>query len=239
MNQTKDLSDALIAAHLSGTRNEAQPATLERADILSIQSAVSAALGDVAGFKVAPIGEKPILAPIPARYVVANGGTRKIPDKLGVELEVGFEILKALPSGGLPDALTEYVRPVAALELVDTRLSGPAADDAAMKFADLQINAGLVTASPLTDWDGSDFGELEMRLTADDEVIVEGTASVPGGSALSNLQLLTEFLGDHCGGLQPGHIVITGSLCGLPYFGPGRTITGWIDGLGSVSVITE
>jgi 2-keto-4-pentenoate hydratase len=48
--------------------------------------------------------------------------------------------------------------------------------------------------------------------------------------------LLLAHLGDHCGGLQVGQTVITGSLCGLPWFTPDAIVTGWIAGFGEVSI---
>jgi 2-keto-4-pentenoate hydratase len=44
------------------------------------------------------------------------------------------------------------------------------------------------------------------------------------------------MIGEHCGGLQPGQIVITGSLHPLTYVLPGTSVVGHIEGLGDVSV---
>lgn len=237
MTDTTDLANLLIDAHLTAKRITPAPVNLTRDEIFEVQSAVCAALGDVAGFKVGRTQDAdPIIAPIPARYLVTNGGARATADRLGVELEVGFEVIRALPSGGLPARPADYVRPCATLELVDTRLEGPLSADPAFKFADLQINAGLVVGVPMVDWDGRDFGTLSAKFKAGDEVILDGPATVPGGSALGNLDVLLRHLGDHCGGLQVGQVVITGSLCGLPYFGPGTAVSGEIDGLGQVGI---
>ncbi len=231
------LAQRLLGAHRTGVRIASPIAALRRRDILSIQTTVCTALGPVAGFKVSAVPDGlPILAPIPARYGTENRGVRTVADRLGIELEVGFEVLTALPGDGLPDEPQRYLRPRTVLELVDTRLAGRAAENPSLKFADLQMNAGIVIGEGPTDWDGADFGEVPARLTADDSYVLDGPATVPGGSALANLDLLLRHLGDHCGGVRPGQIVITGSLCGLPWFGPGTRIEGWIEGLGDVSV---
>lgn len=237
MTDSTDLADALIDAHLNGSSIAPSAPSLSRAEIMAVQARVSAALGPVAGFKVgtSPDGP-PILAPIQTRYVVANGGTRAVPEKLGIELEVGFELVEPLPSPGLPARPERHFRPCAVLELVETRLSGAAAERPDLKFADFQINAGLAVGDRRRDWDGTDFGTLRARLVSDTETVLDGEASVPGGSALANLDLLLVSLGDHCGGLQVGQIVITGSLCGLPWFTPDADVSGWIEGLGEVSV---
>ncbi|MCA0938619.1 hydratase [Salipiger pacificus] len=210
----------------------------DRDECLAVQAAVAEARGAVAGFKVAagsgPVA--PVVAPIAAADVVAVGGSVAVKDQLGIELEIGFELLKPLPGPGLPEPVAEYFVPRPVIELVDTRLEGAGADAPLLKLADMQINAGLVSGAALEGWDGSDFGTVEARLVAGEAVVLDGVASVPGGSALANLRLLCEVLGDHCGGLQPGQVVITGSLCGLPYFPAGTEVSGEIAGLGTVAV---
>lgn len=234
------LAADMIDAHRNGTRFEPQPVDLTRAGILAVQSAVMDSLGDVAGFKVGRSADgPPLMAPIPARYEVDNGAGRRVKDKLGIELEIGFEVLAPLDEPRLPEDLAAHFRPIVALELVDTRLDGPLAQDPRFKFADLQINAGLVKGEALDDWDGTDFDTVRARLTANGEAVLDGVSTVPGGSALANLEMLIANVGDHCGGLKPGQVVITGSICGLPYFEAGTTIEGWIEGLGDVSVILE
>ena len=237
MTDPQTLAAALIEAHRTGARLDAPVLPLSRDEALWVQAAVMADLGPVAGFKVARVaGGAPILAPIPACHRLADGGTHRVRDRVGVELEVGFELIAPLPAGDLPTDLAAFFRPCAVLELVDTRLSGPAADDPAMKLADLQVNAGLVVGGALSDWDGSDFGTVTGALRVGDQVVLDGPATVPGGSALANLALLVANVGDHCGGLQPGQVVITGSLCGLPRFGPGHAVKGQIAGLGRVAL---
>ncbi|SNT12525.1 hypothetical protein [Tropicimonas sediminicola] len=237
MNDVDKLIEDLVAAHRTGARISPAAASLSREEILRVQGGVADALGAVAGFKVAPVpGSEPILAPIPACYVVGNGGQKPVTERFGVELEIGFELMRPLPEGGAPERLEDYFRPCAMFELVDTRLAGEAAEDAAYKFADLQINAGYVQGDVLEGWDGSDFGVVTARLKAGEEMPLDGDTSVPGGSALSNLRLFLEKVGDHCGGLKVGQIVITGSVCGLLYFPKGTELAGEIDGIGKVAV---
>ncbi|MBE9636419.1 hydratase [Salipiger pacificus] len=209
-----------------------------REDCLAVQAAVSQARGAVAGFKVAAGAGAvaPVVAPIAAVDVVADEGSATVRDRLGIELEIGFELLKPLPGPGLPEPVAEYFAPRPVIELVDTRLGGEAAEVPLLKLADMQVNAGLVAGAALAGWDGSDFGTVEARLTAGETAVLDGAATVPGGSALANLRLFCEVIGDHCGGLQPGQVVITGSLCGLPYFPAGTEVSGEIAGLGRVAV---
>ena len=237
MTDLEMFADAMVQAHKTGIPASVPVLELTASDALAVQAKVMKTLGPVAGFKVGQGSEgAPILAPIPQRYVVVHGGTRHVQERMGVELEIGFRVLQAPPDASLPDRPERYFQPCVALELVEPRLAGDAAADPMMKFADLQINAGLVTGRDLADWEGSDFGTVNATLTAGDTVVIDGAAKVPGGSALGNLGTLITHLGSHCGGLQPGQVVITGSLCGLPWFGPGTTVTGQIEGLGEACV---
>ncbi|SDW94738.1 hypothetical protein [Roseicitreum antarcticum] len=232
---TETLAAALLDAHVNGTHITEATIPADRASVLAVQSTVMAGLGDVAGFKVgAQPDDLPIMAPIPARYCLETGSTRQVQGRLGIELEVAFEVIRDLPEGQFPEDPAAYFRPRVALEMVDTRLGGALADDPVMKFTDFQNTAGLIPGSGLDAWDGSDFGTVQALMTANGETAAEGALTVPGGSALANLRLLVGALGTHCGGLRKGHIVLTGSVCGLPYFGPGTVIEARIDGLGTV-----
>lgn len=237
MTNLESFSQDLIEAHLKGTRICPSISKMSRADILWVQSNVSAALGAVLGFKVGRvIDEPPIIAPIPAIYLTENKATRIVQGRLGIELEVGFEVIKALPANGLFERPQDYLRPRVVFELVDTRLSSECADDPGLKFADFQVNAGIVIGDGPQDWDGTDFGDVRARLLNGTKPVFDGKTTVPGGSALANFNLLITHLGNHCGGLQVGQIVITGSICGLPMFEAGSNLSGWVEGLGDVSV---
>ncbi|WP_226623739.1 hydratase [Alloyangia pacifica] len=245
MTAPRDLSDfvaALQRAHETGARFAPAPGDMalpeSRSESLVVQAEVARLRGAVAGFKVAAgTGVvAPVVAPIAAADVVADGGKAAVKDQLGIELEIGFELLQPLPGPGLPEPVEAYFAPRPVIELVDTRLEGESAGAPLLKLADMQINAGLVSGAALEGWDGSDFGAVEARLVCGETVVLDGSATVPGGSALANLRLFCEVIGEHCGGLQPGQVVITGSLCGLPYFPAGTEVSGEISGLGPVAV---
>ncbi|WP_172331683.1 hydratase [Mangrovicoccus sp. HB161399] len=237
MSDLSPLAAALIAAHDTGTRAAPSAAPASAAEAYAVQEEVSRHFGAVGGFKTGlKPGADPIMAPVRADRVLASGAAVKVADKMGIELEVGFEILSPLPLGAAPADLAKHVRPLPVIELVDTRLDGPLAADPLAKLADQQVNYGLVLGTPLENWDGSDFGKLSGMLTVGDTAVLDGETEVPFGSALTTLSALANFIGTHCGGLQPGQIVITGSLTGLPYFPGGNDVRARIDGLGEVAV---
>lgn len=241
MTDISAFAQALIAAHHSGTRVAPEaplPQTPEEA--YAVQEAVLAATGPVAGFKV---GLKPDAAPIfgaiRAAFTQESGSTIAVADQMGIELEVGWLITAPLPAPEAEDfdaALRRAVVPVPVIELVDTRVTGPAASDPMVKLADFQVNHGLICGTPRHDWDGRDFGAVTARLSAGVHADYAGATEVPGGSALSTLAALIRTLNGACGGLKVGQVVITGTLFPM-FLAPGGTdISGTIEGLGTVTL---
>lgn len=230
----RQFADALIGAHRTGIRTAAPQTIPDYETALAVQDLVQGDLGPVGGFKVGsrPDG-RPAIAPIQQNRIFQSGADIQVRDRLGIELEVGFRVLRS-PDEDMMTNPKKYFLPCAVLELVDTRLEGPNAESDLMKLADMQINAGLVVGSGPERWDGSDFGQVEAALEYGDTVLLNGRANVPGGSALANLDLLLDHLGTHCGGLRRGQILITGSVSGVDYFPAGRNVRGSIAGLGWV-----
>ncbi len=223
-------SQALLTARAAGTPVTPPADCPTYAEALAIQTTIQSSLGDVAGFKVGTLPDgPPMLAPIPTFRVFDSGAEIPSPDMAGVELEIAFELIR--PLADLP--LHRLFRPRLVMELVDTRFAG---DDLGplQKMADMQLNDGLVLGPVLDGWDGSDFGTLQVRMTGAGRIVLDGAADVPGGSSLGNLQLFLDHIGDHCGGLQPGQHIITGSLCGLPWFPAGSTVQAQVDGFGEI-----
>lgn len=226
----------LVQAHRDKTRAAADltpPGTAE--DAFRIQAGVARAMGAVGGFKTGlAAGRCPNMAPLFADLILDSGATLAVADTIGIELEIGFRIVAPLPD--LSDvSLARCLRPVAVIELCDTRLHGPGADAPLVKLADNQINAGLVVGSG-GDWSGDDFGAVQASLYAGDTVVLNGATQVPDGSALGTFRAFVTAMNGHCGGLQPGHIVITGSLHPPVWLGAGTPLRGQIERVGSVSV---
>lgn len=209
-------------------------------DAYRIQAEVARAIGQVGGFKVANKPDAPrIMAPIFSKDIMtAPAAITVSPDEdVGIELEVGFRVERALPVRGAPNrrqAIARCLSALPAIEVVRTRL--PADASPVLKLADNQINGGLVLGAPVRDWAALPLGQVAASLDLGDDRVLDGEARVPGGDAFENFLVLEQMLGDHCGGLRPGQVVITGSLNGLPYVRAGIAVTGWIGGLGPVSL---
>lgn len=232
-------ASTLLQAHRSGVRADglALPSP-SYAQALAIQSLVQAELGDIGGFKGARQADGPdVIAPIAAAKIRADGAGIPVRDRMGIELEVGFEVI-AVPDADPLKNPASWLRPRIMLELVDTRLDG-VADDPMKKLADGIFNDGLVVGPGPDDWSGADFTTITARLTCGDRTVIDGQVAIPGGSALATLGALWTLARDHFGGLKPGQFVITGSVSGLEYFPAGTEVAGRIEGLGEVSCRLE
>lgn len=220
-------------------------------DVWAIQSGAMATLGPVGGWKVgrwdadAPLIYAPIRAATikPSPAVLSSDECRL----RGLELEVGFRIDATLPAADDPDFLRKLaacVTPMPVFEVVDSRLDDPREASPLWRLADFQLNAGLVFGEPLAaGWNPGDFDHPHVQLTADGADVCAGPATLNTGTPFGMLADLVRQLsipgGDHCGGVQPGQIVTTGSFTGLRFFAKGTTLTGRIAGLAPISATFE
>lgn len=217
-------------------------AGLTREGAFEVQERLAASFGPVGGFKVACPPEAPIvIAPIYSDNIHDSPATLSIPaqEAVGVEMEYAFRLLEPLPDTAAPDfdiRLRAAVELLPAIELVRARIADPVAADPLLKMADNQINGAVVLGDPLRDWREQDVTCAKARLQAGSELLLDGDAKVPGGDAFETLRKFALAIGAHCGGWQPGQVVITGSLNGLPWLRPGLSVTGQIDGLGALEV---
>lgn len=234
---------------LNNARANSKPASFEDSrwseltveDAYAIQSRVAAKTGSVGAWKTGRANETetPVYAPIFAKMVrssPAEYGKQELP-ACGIELEIGFSIDCPLPPPG-PDfqnALRQCVRPVVTLELIDSRVQNFTELPQAAKLADNLVNGGLVVGVPLNDWSDLPMEQAEVLLKANGNEIFSDKSKVPGGDAFLTLASMASVIGDHCGGLQPGQIVTTGTLSGCIFIEPGTQIEGYVAGLGTIS----
>ena len=181
------------------------------------------------------------MAPILASTVRPSGAvfSREELSLIGVELEIGFRIDRPLPdptADGFVDRVRACVSPLPAIEVVDTRLADPEAAGKFWMLADNQNNGGLVFGDPVAAWDHLDLTSGTIELTVGGKREFSGSHKVPGGDAFDVFCAFARIAGDHCGGIQVGQTVITGSLMGCLYIEPGQTVAGSIAGLGGLEV---
>lgn len=240
---TDPLVSQLLAARNGGPKLPASAAEgLTRARIFAVQQAVAERLGPVGGFKIArPEGAPVIIAPIMARDIHESPADMAIPEgeEAGIELEYAFRLMSPLPDTAAPDfedQLRHAVELLPVFELVRSRLADPGGATPALKMLDNQLNGAVVLGRSCRDWHERDLTRATARLSIGPETVLDGVALVPGGDAFAALCRLARLLGDHCGGLMPGHVVITGSLNGLPWVTAPTVAQGHIEGLGDVAL---
>ena len=240
------LAEAFLRARGDGPAVPASlGAALSMEEAYEVQAAVAAALGPVGGWKVAcKPGAPQIMAPILARDICPGGGRVRLPGgaPVGVELEIGFRLTAPLPSPrdpGFEAAARAATEILPVLEIVASRLEDPRNAPPALKLADNQLNGALVLGEAVPDWEGLGTARVHGRLDISGETLLDGVAEVPGGDAFANFCALARMVGTHCGGLQPGQVVITGSLNGLPWRELPLTAEGEIAQLGTVGITLE
>jgi len=238
------MADKLLGARankvlISGETPESGPASA--AEAYEVQRLVAGGLGPVGAFKTGRHGPgaTPIMAPIAAAMTRASPARFRAGELhlIGIELEVAFLVHRALPHGEDPrfaESARRCVYPLAAIEIIDSRLADYETAGALWKLADNQVNGGFVYGAPLRDWDKLDLATLHAKLEIGGETVADGPASVPEGDAFDVFCAFARLVGSHCGGLLPGQHVTTGALTPVRFMAGGRRVTGHVAGLGSV-----
>lgn len=243
-DKAQALAAALIRSRQGGPKTDLsfdRSAPVTAAQAYQVQQALARRFGPAGAFKVAcKPGQPVIMAPIYAADIRPSGQSFPAPEgePIGIELEIGFKILRPLPQPGTADyrqRLRDCVALVPVIEVVLTRLADAEAASPMLRLADNQLNGGLVVGPERADWQDLDLSRATATLDFGATRVLDGTVPVPGGDAFENFCKLAEMTGSHCGGLQPGHVAITGSLNGLPYIEAGTAVKGWVEGLGEVS----
>ncbi|WP_428247557.1 hypothetical protein [Ferrovibrio sp.] len=243
--QRAAIAARLLAARQGGPLLDSSGIALDLDDVYAIQAAVMPALGPVGGWKVGrgSVHEPIIFAPIRHSGIAPSPCLWPRAESLlcGLELEIAFRIDGPLPALDAPDyaaRLQACVTPLPVFEVVDSRLSDPETADPLWRLADFQLNTGLIIGKAHEKpWRPDDFIRVPGELIADSSTIAEGMLTQLGGSPFELLMLLLRQIGNHCGGVQPGHIVTTGSFTGLRFFKPGTRLRGTIAGMAPLEMM--
>lgn len=158
----------------------------------------------------------------------------------GIEVEVAYRMAQSLPARSEPYSAEEVAEAVdaaiAVVEVVETRLSDRGAADGLWALADNQSHDGLILSVPVSDWRALSLASPHVRLSFDDDVVVDRACKNAGGHPFDVVVRFANLCGSHCGGLQQGQIVTTGSLMGVLWAPPGATVNAEVEGLGRLNV---
>jgi 2-oxo-3-hexenedioate decarboxylase/2-keto-4-pentenoate hydratase len=186
---------------------------------------------------------EPVAGAVLASAMLGSPATLGFADflKPGVECEVCMRLKAPLPAGpGNVDrgqAVAAVGAICAAIEVVDNRYGDFARIGAPTIIADDAFQAAVVLGEWTEQWRDLDLVDCVGTTSVDGVTKLEGRGLDVMGHPLESLAWLANLLGRRGERLEPGQIVMTGSLT-LPYWvNRGEKIQTRIDGLGAVNAV--
>jgi len=183
--------------------------------------------------------DSPDFGPVLGSTVYADGEAvplnRFIQPK--IEAEIVFVLGQRLAGPGVStiDARRAIAGAAAAMEIVDSRIV-----DWRIKLADtvadLASNGAVAVSSRLVPLTGLDARLIGMTLTRNGELVDTGAGAAALGDPVAVLAWLANVLGRDGVALEPGHLIMTGSLHAAVPMQPGDVFRAEFDRLGPVSV---
>jgi 2-keto-4-pentenoate hydratase len=153
------------------------------------------------------------------------------------EPEIAFVLGKPLAGPGVTVAealaAVDYVLP--ALEIIDSRIADwkiTLADT----IADNASSGALVLGGRPARPDTLDLSLTGGLIYRNGRIEGTGAGGAVLGSPVNALVWLANTLGPLGAGLEPGHVVLPGSVCAAIPFGPGDTVSAAFDRIGAVSM---
>jgi 2-keto-4-pentenoate hydratase len=236
---------ALLAeAERTGTQIETLPFVPETVDEAHrIQDRVAALLGaPIGAFKATALPDAEPTRGLIYRHMIrpspASLAPVEVPQR-GVEAEVAFRFMRALPARSTPYSRAEVAETVVALpaiEVVSGRYRDAQILPRLVQLADRVANGALVTGAEVADWTRLDMKTLRVVLTVNGETVVEREGGHPTGDPLGVAVALVNLMRDRAG-VEAGQIVTTGSWTGLRFLNPGDRCAIAFAGLGGVELV--
>ena len=229
--------------------SEREP-TLTPADAYAIQDELVARLrtdgGRVVGYKLGltsrPMQEalgvdEPDYGPVLSTMVHADGAALAVDDYIQprIEAEIGLVLDRPLsgPELTVLDAARAVGEAFAALELVDSRIADwriTLVDT----IADLASSAAIILGSQVVSAAGLDLRTLGMVIRRDGELVDTGAGAAALGDPIAAVAWLANTLAPYGVSLEPGQLIMTGSLHAAFPVAAGQWIRAEFDGLGGV-----
>ncbi|HEY1972988.1 MAG TPA: fumarylacetoacetate hydrolase family protein [Pseudonocardia sp.] len=183
--------------------------------------------------------DSPDYGPVFASTVYADGDTIPLEKFIQpkVEAEIVFVLGSRLAGPGVSpvDARRAIAGAAAAMEIVDSRIENwriKLADT----VADLASNGAVATSSRLVGLDGLDPRLIGMTITRNGELLDTGAGAAALGDPVAVVAWLANVLGQHGIALEPGHLVMTGSLHAAEPMKAGDVFRAEFDRLGPVTI---
>jgi 2-keto-4-pentenoate hydratase len=158
--------------------------------------------------------------------------------RLGIETEIAVRLGEDLPDGRDRDRVAGAVEScMAAIELLDDLRHDYKRLSAAAMVAGNVWNAGVVVATPVTDWRRLDLAQLTARLTINGREIGRGQGGDVMGNPLNALAWLADKRAAQGAPLKRGTIVMTGSMVPIQFPARGDRAVVEVEGLGTAELV--
>ncbi|MBB3052174.1 2-keto-4-pentenoate hydratase [Prauserella isguenensis] len=155
-----------------------------------------------------------------------------------IEPEVAFVLGRELTGPGVTVAdaarAVEFVLP--ALEIVDSRIRDWKIS-IVDTVADNASSGGVVLGTKPTPLSAVDLRLMGCSLYRSGELLGTGTGSAVLGSPLNALVWLANTIGPLGIAIEPGHVVLPGTMTQAFFVHPGETVVAHMDGLGDVTAV--
>lgn len=149
-----------------------------------------------------------------------------------METEIAFRIAHDLPTRNTPYTRAETMAAIgemlACFEVIDSRFAEWPDVPPLLQLADLMSHGGMVLGAPVPFDPAFDFVGAKTSITIGEDTVVG--AGNPAGDPIDLVAWLAANRG-----LKAGDLVTTGSYTGMRVLPPGKTATGTVAGIGSVS----
>jgi 2-keto-4-pentenoate hydratase len=153
------------------------------------------------------------------------------------EPEIAFVLGRSLAGPGVTvaDAIAAVDFVLPALEIIDSRVADWAIT-LPDTIADNASSGGVVLGARPVRADALDLALTGCLLRRNGVIAGTGAGGAVLGSPVNALAWLANTLGARGVALEPGHVVLPGSLCAAIPFGPGDTVSATFDRIGSVAL---
>jgi 2-keto-4-pentenoate hydratase len=162
--------------------------------------------------------------------------------RLGIECEIAMELERPLGDAGPVDeaaAAAAVSRIFPAAEIVDDRYGDFRSFGVPSLIADFFFHAGFVLGAPVADWRALDLAAVVGTTRVNGEARLTGRGADVLGHPMRSLAMLANRVHALGRRLEPGQIVMTGSLP-LPYWtARGDLVSVELAGLGSVEIAVD
>ncbi len=209
----------------------------------AVQALQMEALGPIGGWKVGAANSMapPTCAPLPQRFRYASPDA-PVAQNLslrGIEVEIGLIMGQDLPPGPspyTPEQVWAAVKEVCvAVEIVESRFAHREAVGRLSTLADLASHGALIHQAKGVA--AKDIRLLQpdwVHLHVGQQAPLQGPNQNPAGDVMRLLLWLANQGSHHCGGLQQGQVIITGTCLPMLQAAAGDRIHAAIAGLGEL-----